>query len=59
MSNNYYSNIFSICRYAKIKTERLYFIRLNPTNLRTEEYIHLHDAVANGDNMNSNALRKI
>ncbi|XP_050683986.1 uncharacterized protein LOC126978909 [Leptidea sinapis] len=32
---------------AKIEAERLLFIRLNQNKLRTDEYIHLRDAVAN------------
>ena len=38
--------------YAKIETERLLFIRLNQTKLRSEEYIHLRDAVATDSNPN-------
>jgi len=44
--------------YAKIETERLFFIRLNQIQLRSEEYIHLHNVVANDGNMHSNALGK-
>ncbi|XP_039282843.1 uncharacterized protein LOC120351029 isoform X2 [Nilaparvata lugens] len=36
--------------YAKIETERLLFLRLNQTKLRSEEYIHLRDAVVNDGN---------
>jgi len=43
--------------YVKIETERLLFIQLNQTKLRSEEYIHLRDAVANDGNMN--AMRKV
>lgn len=32
--------------YVKIETERLTFIRLNQAKLRSEEYIHLRDAIA-------------
>jgi hypothetical protein len=32
--------------YAKIETERVIFIRLNQTELRSEEYVHLRDATA-------------
>jgi len=42
--------------YAIIERERLLFIRLNQTKLRSEEYIHLRDTVANDGNMNPNAL---
>lgn len=31
--------------YAKIESERLLFIRLNQSKLRSEEYVHLRDAV--------------
>ncbi|XP_076256127.1 uncharacterized protein LOC143193698 [Rhynchophorus ferrugineus] len=31
--------------YVKIETDRLTFIRLNQTKLRSEEYIHLRDAI--------------
>ena len=36
--------------YAKIESERLQFIRLNQTKLRSEQYIHLRGAVVNDDN---------
>ena len=35
---------------AKIESERLLYIRLNQTNLRSEQYIHLRDAVVNDGN---------
>lgn len=38
--------------YAKIETERLNFIRFNQAKLRSEEYIHLQDAIANDANVN-------
>ncbi|XP_067129653.1 uncharacterized protein [Centruroides vittatus] len=38
--------------YAKIETERLLFIRLNQTKLRSEEYVHLRDAIATDGNPN-------
>ncbi|XP_024874095.1 uncharacterized protein LOC112456045, partial [Temnothorax curvispinosus] len=38
--------------YAKIETERLLFIRLNQTKLRSEQYIHLRDAIAIDSNPN-------
>ena len=44
--------------YAKIETERLLFIRLNQTKLRSEEYIHLRDAIAIDGNVNPNELGK-
>lgn len=31
--------------FAKIEAESLLFIRLNQTKLRTEEYVHLRDAI--------------
>lgn len=33
--------------YAKIESERLLYLRLNQSKLRSEEYIHLRDAVNN------------
>ncbi|KAI8779517.1 hypothetical protein BgiBS90_020499 [Biomphalaria glabrata] len=33
--------------YAKIESERLLFIRLNQKKLRTDEYIHVKDAIEN------------
>lgn len=37
--------------YAKIEAERLLYIRLNQKKLRTDEYIHLRDAVMNDGNI--------
>ncbi|GFT68522.1 putative DNA helicase [Trichonephila clavipes] len=37
--------------YAKIESERLLYIRLNQVKLRSEEYIHLRDAVVNDGNL--------
>ncbi|GBN01893.1 hypothetical protein AVEN_137403-1 [Araneus ventricosus] len=37
--------------YAKIEAERLLYIRLNQNKLRSEEYIHLKDAVATEKNV--------
>ena len=37
--------------YAKIETERLLFLHLNQTNLRSEEYIHLQDSFVNDSNI--------
>ena len=45
--------------YAKIETERLLYIRLNQTKLRSEEYIHLRDAVVNDGNVNLNEFEKM
>ncbi|XP_031333941.1 uncharacterized protein LOC116163953 [Photinus pyralis] len=39
--------------YAKIETERLLFIRLNQRQLRSEEYIHLRDAINTDGNANN------
>lgn len=36
--------------YAKIETERLNYIRFNQRKLRSEEYIHLRDAINNDGN---------
>ncbi|XP_050321330.1 uncharacterized protein LOC126753698 [Bactrocera neohumeralis] len=36
---------FCVDMYAKIEAERLHFITLNQTKLRTEQYIHLRDAI--------------
>lgn len=38
--------------YAKIESERLLYIRLNQKKLRSEEYIHLRDAINNAGNVN-------
>lgn len=38
--------------YAKIESERLLFIRLNQRQLRSEEYVHLRDAVNTDGNVN-------
>ncbi|GFY36535.1 ATP-dependent DNA helicase [Trichonephila clavipes] len=45
--------------YAKIETERLLYIRLNQTELRSEQYIHLRDAIVNGGNVNPNELGRM
>ncbi|CAI6377043.1 unnamed protein product [Macrosiphum euphorbiae] len=45
--------------YVKIETERLTFIRLNQTKLRSEEYIHLRDAIntdGNAQNIRPNEV---
>ncbi|XP_050340441.1 uncharacterized protein LOC126766765 isoform X2 [Bactrocera neohumeralis] len=46
-------NQYLVDMYAKIETERLNFIRFNQAKLRSEEYIHLRDAVMNDANVNS------
>ncbi|GFW51147.1 ATP-dependent DNA helicase [Trichonephila clavipes] len=45
--------------YAKIETERLLYIRLNQTELRSEQYIHLRDAIFNDGNVNPNELGRM
>ncbi|GFX49107.1 putative DNA helicase [Trichonephila clavipes] len=45
--------------YAKIETERLLYIRLNQTELRSEQYIHLRDAIFNDGNANPNELGRM
>ncbi|XP_044592065.1 uncharacterized protein LOC123270186 [Cotesia glomerata] len=47
---------FAIDMYVKIETERLTYIRLNQQQLRSEEYIHLRDAI-NADRDASNVGR--
>jgi hypothetical protein len=42
---------FIVDMYAKIESERLLYIRLNQTKLRTDEYTNLRDAVANDGNV--------
>ncbi|GFV53041.1 helitron_like_N domain-containing protein [Trichonephila clavipes] len=41
---------YKVDRYAKIKAERLIFFRLNQTRLRSEECVHLRDAVVHDGN---------
>lgn len=43
---------FIVDVYAKIESERLLFIRLNQKKLRSEDYIHLRDAINNDGNVN-------
>jgi hypothetical protein len=45
--------------YAKIETERLLYIKLNQTKLRSEECIHLRDAIINDGNVNPNDVGKM
>ncbi|XP_018784231.1 PREDICTED: uncharacterized protein LOC108965992 [Bactrocera latifrons] len=41
---------FAVDMYVKVETERLAFIRFNQANLRSEDYIHLRDAIhSDGD----------
>ena len=41
---------FVVDVYARIESERLLYIRLNQTKLRSEQHIHLRDAVINDGN---------
>jgi len=41
---------FIVDIYAKIESERLLYIRINQQNLRSEQYIHLRDAISNDAN---------
>lgn len=47
--------------YAKIESERLRYIRFNQSKLRSEEYIHLRDAINNNvdGNLNINEIGNI
>ncbi|XP_041449946.1 uncharacterized protein LOC121404477 [Drosophila obscura] len=48
---------YCVDMYVKIETERLTFIRLNQAKLRSEEYIHLRDAISTeGDSENVGRL---
>ncbi|XP_055543433.1 uncharacterized protein LOC129728985 [Wyeomyia smithii] len=44
--------------YVKIESERLLYIRLNQSKLRSEEYIHFRDAINNDANIDPNQLGK-
>ena len=41
---------YCVDMYVKIETDRLNFIRLNQAKLRSEEYIHLRDAIGSERN---------
>ncbi|CAD7078183.1 unnamed protein product [Hermetia illucens] len=41
---------YCVDMYVKIETERLNFIGLNQTKLRSEEYMHLRDAIGTKGN---------
>lgn len=43
---------YAVDMYAKIETERLNYIRFNQQKLRSEEYIHLRDAINSDGNLN-------
>ncbi|XP_044596953.1 uncharacterized protein LOC123273577 [Cotesia glomerata] len=53
-----YGNKKIVDMYAKVESERLRFIRFNQAKLRSEEYIHLRDAVAGNidGNLNPNNI---
>lgn len=44
---------FAVDMYVKIETERLTYIRLNQKKMRTEEYVHLRDAMNVDGNANN------
>ena len=41
---------FIVDMYVKIESERLLYIRINQQKLRSEQYIHLRDAISNDAN---------
>jgi hypothetical protein len=43
---------FIVDMYAKLESERLLYIRMNQKKLRTEQYIHLRNAICNDANPN-------
>nr|XP_041632482.1 uncharacterized protein LOC121502813 [Drosophila kikkawai] len=48
---------FAVDMYVKVETERLAFIRFNQSKLRSEDYIHLRDAIhSEGDVQNIGRL---
>ncbi|GBP36883.1 hypothetical protein EVAR_23185_1 [Eumeta japonica] len=48
---------FAVDMYVKVETERLAFIRFNQAKLRSEDYIHLRDAIhSDGDVQNIGRL---
>lgn len=50
---------YNVDVYAKVKTERLTFIKLNQAKLRSEEYVHLQyalDADGNAKNVNRTTI---
>lgn len=42
---------YAVDMYAKIEAERPNYLRLSQARLRSEEYIHLRDAVVNDGNI--------
>jgi hypothetical protein len=45
-------NQYVVGQYAKIKSERLAFIRSKQTKLQAESYVHLQDAFYSNDHSN-------
>lgn len=43
-------NQYAVDMYAKVESERLWFIRNNQDKLRAEKYSSFHDAIANNEN---------
>lgn len=43
---------YAVDMYAKIESERLNYIKYNQQKLRSEEYIHLRNAINNDGNIN-------
>ncbi|GFX54988.1 helitron_like_N domain-containing protein [Trichonephila clavipes] len=54
----FHQNISSTCTQM-VEAERLLHIRLNQTELRSEQYIHLRDAIVNDGNVNPNELGRM
>jgi hypothetical protein len=44
---------YAVDMYAKIESERLNYLRFNQAALRSEEYIHLQDAIVNDGDVNN------
>jgi len=44
---------YAVDMYAKIESERLNYLRFNQAQLRSEEYIHLQDAIVNDGDVNN------
>ncbi|KAE9525651.1 hypothetical protein AGLY_014178 [Aphis glycines] len=52
-------NQYAVDMYTKIESERLDYLRFNQAQLRSEEYIHLQDAIMNNGDVNNNGRLKI
>jgi hypothetical protein len=50
---------YAVYMYAKIESERLNYLRFNQAALRSEEYIHLQDAIVNDGDVNNIGRLKI